>query len=183
MMSDKLEHRFVADTDADILALVLRPYIPECRYVLNTRVEVGRPRAEGEAPSLVGVSANCAIPATFYIEDTGHFNAVEFNLCYNQLAYYAIAAAVKYKLLDAFSTWDMEEYRRRQLPDVLISKLSSHFIRPVHGASFNGWLDITKASVSSKGHIFLTMDVCFTDSHDGLARGEVTLAIVSRSTK
>lgn len=182
-MSDNLENRFVSETDPDILALVLRPYIPECRYVLSTRVEVGRPRPQGEAPSLVSVYAKCAIPATFYIEDTGHFNAVEFNLCYNQLAYYSIAAAVKYRLLDVFATWNMEEYRRRQLPDVLISKLSSHFIRPVHGASFEGWLDITKASVSSKGHIFLTMDVCFTDKHDGLAKGEVTLAIVSRAAK
>ncbi len=182
-MSDKLEHRFIADTDPDILALVLRPYIPQCRYVETARTEVGRPRKEGEAPSLVGIYAKCAIPATFYIEDTGHFNAVEFNLCYNQLAYYAIAASVKHKLLDVFSAWDMEEYRRRQLPDVLISKLSSHFIRPVHGAAFEGWLDITKASTSSKGHIFLTMDVSFTDSHDGLAKGEVTLAIVSRSAK
>lgn len=182
-MSDNLQHRVVSDTDPDILALVLRPYIPQCRYVLSTRVEVGRSRAEGEAPSLVGVYAQCAIPATFYIEDTGHFNAVEFNLCYNQLAYYGIAAAVKHGLLDVFAGWDMDEYRRRQLPDVLISKLSSHFIRPVHGASFEGWLDFTKASTSSKGHIFLTMDVCFTDSHDGLAKGEVTLAIVSRSAK
>lgn len=182
-MSDKLEHRFIADTDPDVLALVLRPYITQCRYVESTRLEVNRPREEGQAPSLVGVYAKCAIPATFYIEDTGHFNAVEFNLTYNQLAYYAIAVSVKHQLLDVFANWDMEEYKRRQLPDILIAKLSSQFIRPVHGAAFEGWLDITKASTSSKGHIFLTMEVCFTDSHDGLAKGEVTLAIVSRSGK
>ncbi|MGW6540873.1 FcoT family thioesterase [Streptomyces sp. NPDC055051] len=35
------------------------------------------------------------IPEPCYIDDTGHFNAVEFNICYNQLAYYTLAAMIR----------------------------------------------------------------------------------------
>lgn len=182
-MSENLAKLVISETDAEMLALVLRPYIKECRYIQAPRIEVGRRREAGRAESIVAVNAKCAIPATFYIEDTGHFNAVEFNLCFNQLAYYVIAASVKHRLIDAFASWNIDEYKRRQLPDILIAKLSAQFIRPVHGAAFDGWLDITKVSTSSKGHIFLTMEVAFTDNHDGFAQGEVTLAIVSRSSK
>jgi hypothetical protein len=165
---------------------ILRPYRPISRYLKEAVITHFRDKAsEGPAATsgLITAEGKFAIEESCYIDDTGHFNAVEFNLCFNQLAYYVIAASVKHRLIDAFANWDIDEYRRRQLPDILIAKMSAQFARPVHGAAFDGWLDITKVSKSSKGHIFLTMEVAFTDKHDGFAEGEVTLAIVSRASK
>ena len=35
-----------------------------------------------------------SIPESCYIDSTGHFNAVEFNICYNQLAYVLFAGCI-----------------------------------------------------------------------------------------
>ena len=39
-----------------------------------------------------------------YIEETGHFNAVEFVISYNQLIYYTLAAAVRDHLVPGWNT-------------------------------------------------------------------------------
>jgi hypothetical protein len=68
--------------DSAVLAVVLAPYKLNCRYLLSVVAEYGQ-----KGCSLASARAEFSIPESCYIASTGHFNAVEFNICYNQLAY------------------------------------------------------------------------------------------------
>ncbi len=58
-----------------LMNTVLEVYFPNCRYLKSA--DFHYPEIKGE----FGISSSC------YIESTGHFNAVEAIICYNQLAY------------------------------------------------------------------------------------------------
>ena len=101
---------------AGLLDRVLTPYKTTCRYLLDATVRY--PRA---ARSIAAASGTFSIPESCYIASTGHFNAVEFNICYNQIVYFSIAKAVQERLSPAFEGWTLEDFWRRQLPDIRIS--------------------------------------------------------------
>lgn len=157
-----------------LLEEVLRCYKPHCRYLRSMSVNMvdGRLRAVAEL----------AIGESCYIDDTGHLNAVEVNIAYNQMLYYALAVAVRDRLDPVFATWSMEEYWRRRLPDILITKLVSRFRRPVDPRDFHGEFTLTGSARRTLGAgnpplIALTTAFRFWDDHDGSSDGEVTVAI------
>lgn len=162
--------------EADLLARVLAPYKEECRYLSDAVVEVP---PEG-ADHLVRLEGDLSIPFSCYIDDTGHFNSVEFNLCYNQLIYVLMAQCVVSDLLPEFARMTLSEYLARQLPDVLIHDFASKFRRPVDTSRFRGTVEI--ATVNERSKFLLVRTRCaFEDGAGGSARGDVTLAIVDRS--
>jgi hypothetical protein len=104
-------------SDGALLEKILMPYKLNCRYLQKAHVEFGRlelakPDA-GNNKNLLRAEGEFSIPSSCYIVDTGHFNSVEFNICYNQLAYYLLAECVQNKLLGNFLDWSSEEYTRR----------------------------------------------------------------------
>ena len=179
----------------DLLQRVLAPYKDHCRYLERATVvsamdppATGAPPANGslqrgrwgDGEPLVWIEGELAIPASCYIEDTGHFNSVEFNLCYNQLVYTLMAQCVVSELLPPFSAMTLEEYLARQLPDVLIHEFSSKFSRPMDMRAFRGRVTITSAG--DRKRFLLVHTTCqFDDDRGGHSHGEVTLAIVQRS--
>lgn len=160
---------------ADLLAAVLAPYKPHCRYLHQAVVEV----PGGEGP-LVLARGEFGIPESCYIDDTGHFNSVEFNLCYNQLVYTLMAQCVAADLLPAFSAWTVDEYLARQLPDVLIHEFSSKFKRPMDMRRFTGEVAIAEAR-DRRRFLFLRTTCRFWDEAGGESEGEISLAIVDRA--
>jgi hypothetical protein len=120
----------VLGNDPDLLARVLDCYKPQCRYLKSMVVSTDNGVLRGE-----GV---LEIPESCYIDDTGHLNSVEVNICYNQLLYQALATAVRDGIGPVFDTWTMEDFWRRRLPDILITRFSSVFRRPIDPRSFRG---------------------------------------------
>ncbi|WP_399083225.1 FcoT family thioesterase [Streptomyces sp. BBFR2] len=116
--------------DPELLARVLRPYKAHCKYLTSADVTT-----DGER-----LTARCtfAIPESCYIDDTGHLNSVEVNICYNQMMYYALAVAVREKLVPQLAEWTMADYWQRQLPGILIVRFGSRFPRPVDPRAFHG---------------------------------------------
>lgn len=162
--------------DPDLLHRVLLPYKRDCRYLLATETV-----AEAETASVRG---EFAIDQSCYIDDTGHFNSVEFNICYNQLAYYLIAKSVKEGLVPEFRHWSMDDYWAHQLPDILIAGLAGTFRAPIDPRAFSGEVRFTKVlrrrTRADGADIVLARTTCrFWDSADGAAEGEVRLALVN----
>src|SRR5262245_14047302 len=118
------------DTDNALLDDVLLPYKENCRYLKTALVEPGEQERD------LSVHCTFEIPESCYIVDTGHFNAVEFNICYNQMAYYLLAKAVQESLIEPFDAWSMADYWERQLPNILIADFQSKFRRPIQSAAF-----------------------------------------------
>lgn len=165
-----------------LLGQVLKPYKPHCRYLKRAWVVCGL--GHSSAPSWSGIDIGArgefAIPESCYIADTGHFNAVEFNICCNQLAYTLLAACVEQRLLRALAAWSLDEYRRRQLSDFLIVNFSSEFRSPMQSDRFEGRVSIDKV-MTRRGTILMKMSSQFQDGRGGLSRGQAFTAIVNDS--
>jgi hypothetical protein len=172
--------------ESGLLARVLAPYKPACRY-LKSAVVHGEPLPaahaglNGRRPehALAWAEGEFEIPASCYIDDTGHFNSVEFNLCYNQLVYVLMAQCVASNYLAAFAGMTLSEYLQRQLPDVLIHDFHSVFRRPLTPRAFRGTVAIDEA-LDKRRFVFLKTSVAFEDGAGGHAEGHVALAIVNR---
>jgi hypothetical protein len=159
--------------DPSLLADVLRPYKPHCRYLTSATISArhGLASARGEF----------VIPTSCYIDDTGHFNSVEFNICYNQLVYYLLAKSIKERAVPALASWTLEDYWERQLPDILIARFGSLFRAPIDSASFSGEVTVSAITESDvRQPVILTETaVRFWDRREGSAEGEVLLALLN----
>jgi hypothetical protein len=161
--------------DPDLLARVMRVYLPHCRY-LKSAVLSGPP-----APTATG---EFEIGDSCYIDDTGHFNAVEFNICYNQLAYYLIAGAVKEGLLPVFEGWNLDDFWRLQLPSILITEFHSVFKKQMVGERLSGSVTITEVRKLNRSErwnelVVLQTSCRFWDEAGGHSRGTAKLAITN----
>ncbi|MEV0899950.1 FcoT family thioesterase [Actinoplanes sp. NPDC049802] len=159
--------------DPELLAGVLRPYArPRTEYLKSATVHVanGLASAEGEF----------SIPFPCYIDDTGHLNSVEVNICFNQLMYYLIAKCVQERAVPALAAWTMTDYWAKQLPDMLIAKFSSKFIRPIDSQAFHGEVSFAEFSERNRSRPvqFIDMPWRFWDAAGGIAMGEVRMALI-----
>lgn len=158
--------------DSGLLGEVLSCYKPHCRYLLEFSGD-GRGRF--------------AIPESCYIDDTGHLNAVEVNICYNQMLYASIASLVRDGTGPVFDSWTMAEFWRRRLPDILISRISSEFRGPIDARSFAGELVFDRI-VSRRLRpdeaplVMIDSTFRFWDTEGGDASGTARIAIVDGAT-
>ncbi len=130
-------------------------------------------RKETRDCTVIGVFS---IPESCYVDESGHFNAVEFVICYNQIMYVSLAYAVENEFLESFIE-NLEEFYRKQISDVYISKFESHYKSPINAREFEGVCRITG---SKKMHrtMYLKTEIGFSDNSGGSAYGSVDLAIV-----
>jgi hypothetical protein len=172
-------------TDQELLEQVLRPYRPHCRYLKSVEVTAAGEPAEG---GRVSVTGGFEIPESCYIDDTGHFNSVEFNICYNQMFYYLAAKSVAAGLVRPFSGWTMADFWRRQLSDFLIVDFRSTFRRAISSRRFSGEVAIVDivdwAGSDVREPLTVVRTECrYWDDHGGSCRGEVKLAVTGSAAR
>lgn len=176
----------VDDVSQDLLDRFLEPYKENCKYLKKAQVQYPETnhslKSKNDRQGLWFIKADFSIPDSCYIADTGHFNSVEFNICYNQIFYILIAYLVENKLLEVMKDWDLAIYKRRQLNDFLIVHFSSTFKKPIDSKSFQGTLSINKSSARSE-LIMLKTSCAFYDKNGGWSEGDVTIAILNRKTE
>ncbi|AFY40360.1 hypothetical protein Lepto7376_4249 [[Leptolyngbya] sp. PCC 7376] len=122
------------------------------------------------------IQGDFEITESCYIDDTGHFNAVEFNICYNQIFYVAIANACFDQSFQYLRDMTLEEFYKKQLPNIYITRLESHYKKTISPKNFEGILSIKKAR-KIRDVIFFRTQIDFTDHNEGLAYGEVDVVI------
>ncbi|MFI9815522.1 FcoT family thioesterase [Saccharothrix variisporea] len=160
--------------DPALLSDVLRPYAkPKTEYLKSATVDV--------ANGLASAQGEFAIPYSCYIDDTGHLNSVEVNICFNQLMYYLIAKCIQEDALPAFRAWSMADYWAKQLPDMLIANFKSNFRRPIDSSSFSGEVSFAEFSERNRSKPVQIIDMPwrFWDANGGIADGEVRMALVN----
>ena len=166
------------DGDEALLERVLRVYKPHCRYLESATVTAGGdPADEG---GQVGVRGRFHIPESCYIDDTGHFNAVEFNICYNQMIYLLLAESVERRLMRSFAGWSLDDFWARQLADMFIVDFHSSFRRHMRGRRFWGELDVVEAFEGDWGSgpfLFRRTTCRFGEAGEPAAHGKVLVAV------
>jgi hypothetical protein len=163
-------------------------YREDCRYLKDAWLE--HPRGYEPATLLnndseevfIRAHGEFAIPASFYLappEDEAeyatyrHFNAVDTNLCFNQLAYVLSMEGCKQGLvpLEGFGV-DPEHIRcRRVAVNMMIAKINTTFVRPIDPSAFSGWIAI-RTVYERKGMPFMELEFQFNDAGAGLAVGD-----------
>lgn len=170
-----------ADYDGGLLARVLRPYRAISRYVVAAELHhpAARRAPDPDDPSSwIAVAARCAVAESCYIDDTGHFNAVELNITYNQMLYAGLAAVARHGLLEAVP-WDLEQFFAHQLPDVLIVEYHARFVRPLDPRAFRCRFEIREVLPKPHKQMALLRTACAARSAgEGAADAEVLVALL-----
>ncbi len=109
---------------------VLQPYKPECRYLVEARLEY---------PEIQGLFR---IPQSFYITgDSGHLNAVDMLICYNQLSYVLFAEAGRKGFIEGLGDLSLDEFKQHQIRNSFIVCLYYfYFSNPIYPHEFQGTL-------------------------------------------
>ncbi len=179
--------RVTSPIEAALLARVLQPYRANSRYLSDATLEHAaartNPRPDDPA-TWIAIRSNCRIDASCYIDDTGHFNAVELNITYNQLLYAGLAAVARHGLIADLQHWDLETFFRHQLPDVLIIDYHARFPRPLAPRSFRSRFEIREVLPKPRKRMVLLRTYCAVDSPSvdggpaGHADADVMIALV-----
>ncbi len=167
-----------ASSDVALFDRVLACYKPHCRYLKSVTVT-----AE-EHPLAFG---RFEIPESCYIDDTGHLNAVEVNICYNQLLYTTIAASVHKGSGRVFGSWTMADFERKQLTDIVIARFTAEFRRPITPRRFEGELTVERVvsrRLKPGAEPLVSMDTSFRfrDDDGGACSGNAQIAITGGRT-
>ena len=164
----------------EFLQSVLQPYRPDCRYLKQVDF-VDPPEltsGNGEPWESMVARGQFAIDQSCYIDDTGHFNAVEFNICYNQLAYVLLAVCVRERLMPALADFDLQSFYTHQLSNYLIHSIQSHYHAQINPRDFYG--EVRVVSARKRGTLSILRTHCrFYDSSNGASDGEVKLAVLT----
>jgi len=167
---------------AEFVDDILSPYKLHARYLKSAEITGFRDKSasDTEKGPLVSAAGRFAIPESCYIDDTGHFNAVEFNICFNQLAYVMFGKCIEAGILhrlrsEQVDVLSLPEYKRRQLPAMVIVSMESRYFKQLDSRDFRGEIHIDKISSVGSAWFFFT-SVTFSDAEGVKAKGSVVLA-------
>ena len=177
---DQLPLKIADDFTADIL----KPYRAHAKYLKSAEITSFCDKSAAtdftSDTSLVTAKGRFAIPESCYIDDTGHFNAVEFNICYNQLAYVLFGKCIEAGLLgrlrrEKVNVLSFPEFKRHQLPSMVIVSIESRYYKQLQSDDFTGELVLNKISSVGDAWFFFTT-ISFADRGGVKAKGSVVLA-------
>ncbi len=158
---------------AGFIDKVLIPYHDHCHYLKKVSFKEDK---DNQANSIVA-EGEFSIMESCYIDDTGHFNSVEYNICYNQLTYMFLAYTIKNGMVPELQHYSLDLFFEKQLSHILIIEFHSHFKSPINARHFFAAFGIKE--IAHKTNFTLVKTYCnFNDNDNGKSTGEVTLAIL-----
>lgn len=168
-----LESTSYFDIDNAFLQKVLKPYRSHSCYLKKSRFHLPE-----SSPKGITIDGEFEIDESCYIDDTGHFNAVEYNICYNQIAYVHLGYSIQNGLIPELADYDTDSFFEKQLSHFLIAQLQSSYQSQLNARRFYGTFGINAIKKTSKC-TFLKTYCHFHDGGQGKSKGEVTLAVLS----
>ena len=156
---------------------VLSCYRDHCQYVKKAGIYSSEHGPlDPNRDALLSLKAELSVPVSCYIDDTGHFNAVEFNICYNQMMYLLMAHGVEQGILD-IGIADLAEFKQRMLSDILIIEMKNKFRQAICDDKIYGTVSIHQCVL--KRNLYIVKTSCqFFDSKGGKQFGDVTAAVL-----
>ncbi|GGO95883.1 FcoT family thioesterase [Wenjunlia tyrosinilytica] len=168
------------DLDAVLLTRALEPYHPHCRYLRTAALRTAALADPQRAGSAVAARGEFTVPESCCVRGSGHFGALEFAICLDQLMHFTLARAVHGRLIEPFGRWTTDDYWQRQLSDVAVVELRSRFRRGVCPSSFHGELEIRdrgRREDPSGSLIALEISCRFWDDDGGNCSGDLRVAL------
>jgi len=163
---------------SSFISHILSPYFEHCRYLQQATVSGTASTVQENQQLDLKISAEFNIDSSCYIQSTGHFNAVEYVICQNQLGYLLYAKIAEMALLENLHPkTDLNWFKQKQLPSVVILDMQPQFKQMINANKFYG--ELTWKAVIVKKHILINQhDLTYWDDGDGSAFGSVTAGII-----
>lgn len=168
----------VAPDDPDFREQVLACYKPHCRYVQSFRAERGVLTADAAGSAVTG-RCQMSVPEPCYIDATGHLNAVDVGICFNQALYLAIGTSVRWGWLPEFAEWGVADFFAHQLADVLIAETTAKYSKPISPQDFSAVFRIESATKVASGTVWLATNMECTDARGGQCVMTASVAVVN----
>jgi hypothetical protein len=163
------------DISEEFVADILRPYRANAKYLNSAQItHVRDPDSHAKGEPIMTATGRFTVPESCYIDDTGHFNAVEFNICFNQLAYVMFGKCFEMGIVPKLRYLTPNEYRRHQLRSCFIVSLESRFLKQLNSGEFGGELVLNKLHWTGGVPFFFTT-IVFSDAEGVKAQGSVVL--------
>lgn len=161
---------------SEFLSQVLKPYKPHTTYLKSASILSVQPATTTNGS--ITATANFQIPESCYIDDTGHFNSVEFNICLNQILYTAVGHSVEQKLFaqvapewNAVLNYNYQHFLTYQLIHMLILKIEATFKKQIPSAAlFQAELHLHRFFQRS-GILFMQANINFSHAGEVKAKG------------
>ncbi|MEM1168016.1 MAG: FcoT family thioesterase [Cyanobacteria bacterium P01_H01_bin.35] len=168
----KTDKEYLQTIDNDFLLKALKPYSSKEAVYLQEASVLGKLGSD----SNYIVQGKFSIESPCYVDETGHFNAVEFVMCYNQIVAVSLAYATQHKLLLCLEDLTVEEFYILYMSGIYITRLESTYKSLINPQEFSCKLEFIKERKRSRLSILKTL-VEFSDPQGGIASGKVDLAI------
>lgn len=167
----------------EFISDVLKPYKPHVQYLKSAELTHFTDKTctapQSKEVGLIRGKGRFSIPCSCYIDDTGHFNAVEFNICFNQLAYVLFGKCLDADILKNLrlegGSVSFADFKRHQLASMLIVSIESRYYKMLKSDDFTAELAINRISASG-GAYFCFTSITFGDAEGVKAKGTVLLA-------
>ncbi len=98
------------------------------------------------------------INGLWYSDSTGHMNALDLNLAFNQMMYIAIACGIDLGWISNLKNYGWDDFENKYWSDFLIVSIHSEFKAQLHTNKFLGVVRIKKITPSSK-HLWFELDL------------------------
>lgn len=165
------------------LEKILKPYRTHAIYLKSASITQFRRGSDATSKDpILTAEGVFSIPASCYIDDTGHFNAVEFNICYNQLAYVMFGKSLSMGMLQqALPFWEekvkltFDVFMRQQLSSMLIVRIDGKFLKQLNSDHFYATITLDRVVPAGTSH-FAHTSVAFFDDEGVKSKGSVLLA-------
>jgi hypothetical protein len=145
---------------------VLKYYREEARYLKEAKLDY---------PEAIG---KFQIPHSWYLADeieTGHFNAIDLIVCYNQLTFATFSEAIKLRLIEGI---DYEKFRETRLEAGLIIDMNNiKFHKPIDPREFSGVIKTNDVLEKRNGNLWIVKTQY--DFDGGKATGYIDLAFLN----
>ena len=174
------------DISDAFVAKILKPYREHAKYLKSARIIDYCEPFSGLEPKdrneLVTIEGTFSIPESCYIDDTGHFNAVEFNICFNQLAYVLFGKCIQSGIFHrVVFDWEQrvnlsyESFLKYQLSSMYIAKIEGNFLKPLDSKHFQARLTINRIMWTAQT-AFVYTKISYSDAKGVRSKGAVLLA-------
>jgi hypothetical protein len=157
---------------------ILAPYRADARYLKSasiTHISDTSSGSDTRQSALMRGIGRFAIADSCYLDGAAYFNAVEFNICYNQLAYVLFGKCIESGILQKLSFLTFADYKAHQLPSWLIASIESRYLKRLETRDFHGYLSLDRAAPVGGAWFFFTT-MTFSDAEGIKAKGSVVLA-------
>ncbi len=112
------------------------------------------------------LQSHLGVDKPWYCDSTGHMNAVELNLAFNQMMYIAIAQSIRLGWISSLKDFCHDYFMKKYWPDFLITKIESEFKAPLLVDNFCATLRIKKITPSTK-HLWFELDLTAKPAGEG----------------